>query len=74
MTLAHYTQMKADLQTGQRPHSLCGEVSPSYEAMVFFFFLSALPMHMEQQPGPIANESSLVDMMYTVRQYGTDVF
>lgn len=33
LTLAHYTQMKADLQTGQRPHSLCGEVSPSYEAM-----------------------------------------
>lgn len=32
LTLAHYTQMKADLQTGQRPHSLCGEVSPSYEA------------------------------------------
>lgn len=37
LTLAHYTQMKADLQTGQRPHSLCGEVSPSYEAMAFFF-------------------------------------
>lgn len=36
LTLAHYTQMKADLQTGQRPHSLCGEVSPSYEAMFFF--------------------------------------
>lgn len=36
LTLAHYTQMKADLQTGQRPHSLCGEVSPSYEAMALF--------------------------------------
>lgn len=36
LTLAHYTQMKADLQTGQRPHSLCGEVSPSYEAMSLF--------------------------------------
>lgn len=36
LTLAHYTQMKADLQTGQRPHSLCGEVSPSY------FFCSLL--------------------------------
>lgn len=33
LTLAHYTQMKADLQTGQRPHSLCEEVSPSYETM-----------------------------------------
>lgn len=33
LTLAHYTQMKADLQAGQRPHSLCGEVSPSYEAV-----------------------------------------
>ena len=72
MTLAHYTQMKADLQTGQRPHSLCGEVSPSYEAATFFSL--ALPMHMEQQPGPIANERALSDMMYTVRQYGTDVF
>ncbi len=72
MTLAHYTQMKADLQTGQRPHSLCGEVSPSYEAMAFF--PPALPMHIEQQPGPIANERALADMMYTVRQYGTDVF
>lgn len=41
LTLAHYTQMKADLQTGQRPHSLCGEVSPSYEAMVFFSPCSA---------------------------------
>lgn len=31
-------------------------------------------MHMEQQPGPTANERALADMMYTVRQYGTDVF
>lgn len=38
LTLAHYTQMKADLQTGQRPHSLCEEVSPSYEAVAFFLF------------------------------------
>ena len=76
LTLAHYTQMKADLQTGQRPHSLCGEVSPSYEAMALCFFLSppALPMHIEQQPGPAANERDLADMMYTVRQYGPDVF
>ena len=42
LTLAHYTQMKADLQTGQRPHSLCGEVSPSYEAMALFFSLPLL--------------------------------
>lgn len=41
LTLAHYTQMKADLQTGQRPHSLCGEVSPSYEAMALFSPCSA---------------------------------
>lgn len=38
------------------------------------FFPPALPMHIEQQPGPIANERALADMMYTVRQYGTDVF
>lgn len=31
-------------------------------------------MHMEQQPGLNANERAPVDMMYTVRQYGTDVF
>lgn len=40
----------------------------------FFFFSLALPMHMEQQPGPIANERAHSDMMYTVCQYGTDVF
>lgn len=39
-----------------------------------FFFIPALPMHMEQQPGLNANEKAPVDMMYTVRQYGTDVF
>ena len=38
LTLAHYTQMKADLQTGQRPHSLWEEVSPSYEAVALFSF------------------------------------
>lgn len=42
LTLSHYTQMKVDLQTGQRPHSLCGEVSPSYEAVALFFCLSLL--------------------------------
>lgn len=74
LTLAHYTQMKADLQTGQRPHSLCGEVSPSYEAMALSPPPSTLPMHIEQHPGPIANERAPADMMYTVHQYGPDVF
>lgn len=41
LTLSHYTQMKVDLQTGQRPHSLCGEVSPSYKAVALFFSLSS---------------------------------
>lgn len=56
LTLAHYTQMKADLQAGQRPHSLCEEVSPSYEAMASNPLRPhhqplrlALLMHMEQQ-------------------------
>lgn len=68
--------MKADLQTGQRPHSLCAEVSPSYEAFFFFFFPPpVLPMHMEQQnQGPLQTSGPLTDMMYTVHQYGTDVF
>lgn len=44
LTLAHYTQMKADLQTGQRPHSLCGEVSPSYEAMSLFTPTTTTPL------------------------------
>lgn len=50
LTLAHYTQMKADLQTGQRPHSLCGEVSPSYEAMVFFSLLCLCIWNSSQGP------------------------
>lgn len=76
--------MKADLQTGQRPHSLCGEVSPSYEAMSLFtptttpashhHPATTLPMHIEQHAGPVANERAPADMMYTVRQYGPDVF
>lgn len=84
LTLAHYTQMKADLQTGQRPHSLCGEVSPSYEAMSLF---TSLPLRHRRRPPPlcpcilnsatrpsVANERAPADMMYTVRQYGPDVF
>lgn len=35
---------------------------------------STLPMHIEQHPGPIANERAPADMMYTVHQYGPDVF
>lgn len=35
---------------------------------------SALPMHIEQHPWPTANERAPADMMYTVHQYGPDVF
>lgn len=38
------------------------------------FLPPALPMHIEQHPGPVANERAPADMMYTVRQYGPDVF
>lgn len=53
LTLAHYTQMKADLQTGQRPHSLCGEVSPSYEAVALFFPPLLCPCILNSSQGPL---------------------
>lgn len=84
LTLAHYTQMKADLQTGQRPHSLCGEVSPSYEAMSLFTHptpttttttpLPLCPCILNSTRGPLQTRGAPADMMYTVRQYGPDVF
>lgn len=60
LTLAHYTQMKADLQTGQRPHSLCGEVSPSYEAMALSFPLPLCLCILNSIQGPLQTSGPLL--------------
>lgn len=72
--------MKADLQPDWRPHPLRRGValSPSSRAPCKGVVGGeggggGLGMHMEQQR-VLANECGHSDIMYTVRQYGPDVF